>query len=294
MSVASSKILYICIIVIVLGLANGVTKSRKHSLRYAIIMVIILALIAGLRGSSVGIDTLTYKMLFELNDGRVLYAYGVSEPVFIYLSSAIMTISGHTWTVFLFWAIVTNGLIIFRLYELRDRLSFVMSLAVYMLIYYFLTFNIMRQMVAVGIIFFAARWLEGKQQLYKFLVAALIAFLIHNSALISLVYIPISIICRHRQLSKAKELILVCCMLTAPIVWYVGYIFAFSRYQYVLQANIQRAEVGLVVPLKILTFICALIFAGKQLKRTENGIGEYKIYLLAYSIGLAGFLFSYF
>ena len=298
MSIISTKILYTFVILFVVLLAYKTDKSKKKSQWYAVAIVIILSLVVGLRGEAVGVDTWVYKTIFEYNNGQVLSAYGVAEPVFLYVSSGIMTLTGEAWFVFLFWALLTNGLIVSRLYQLRGRLSFPTAIAMYTLVYYFPSMNIMRQMVAIALVFYGTKWLEGHQKIWKYVVMMVIAVLIHYSALICLVFIPVSLICRGNYLSKAKKILLLLMVLAFPIAIYVAYTFAIAQYAVFLTPGHSGAGIGALIPIKLAIFL--FVFIWEHDKRVAISLSgsdykaEYKMYQFAYLIGLLGFLISYF
>ena len=296
MSIVATKLLYLVMMCAVLVSAYAVDKSKSQSRRYAFVIILVLSLIAGLRGESVGVDTWVYKSIFESNNGKIAYLYGVTEPIFVYISSVIMTLTGNAWPVFLFWSVVTNAFIVSRMYELRYRCSFTISVAVYVLVYYFPTFNIMRQMVAVAIVFYATKWLEGRQSILKYVVAVIVASMIHYSAAISLVYIPIYLYFKKNHLSRAKKILLLLLVLSVPVIFFGVYYLFVSQYVGYLSAGISGTSAGLMIPLKLCIMLCIIVWerCRASVKLHQDQIAEYRVHKVAYFVGLAGFMFSYF
>ena len=295
MSIISTKILYAVVMLLVALLAYGTDRSGKRSQWYAIAIVIILSLLVGLRGETVGVDTWTYKSIFEYNNGQVSAVYGVTEPVFLYISSVIMSLSGETWLAFLFWAFVTNGLIVSRLYQLRERLSFITAIFLYMLVYYFPSMNIMRQMVAVALVFYGTKWLEGHQRIWKFMIVTVVALLIHYSAAICFLLLPLSLICRERQLSRAKKMLLWLMFFAVPLLVYGAYTLIIAQYEDFLNPGRAAVGIGTLIPIKLAILLFVFIWERNKASRDEGDYGhEYKMVQLAYLIGLLGFFISYF
>lgn len=272
----------------------GMKKKR----RYLIVAAILLSMVAGLRGSTVGIDTQGYVHYFELiAHGKTQYVYGM-EPSFIAICKVLLYLLQDTSILLLIFALITNILIFLRIWDFRKYISLPWTVTVYFGIFYFMTFNIMRQFVAVAIVFWSTRYLQKKSYI-KFILAILIASLFHNSALLGLLFFCFEITA-WKYLNRAQKRLLTCAILCAPLALY--YIMRIAlRYQGYFSSV--SSSIGLMVLVKFLLFILLFITArrlisiGKdeeldtRVRYSELMVHEY--YLAGLGLTTIGYYFSY-
>lgn len=158
-----------------------VFSFKKHKDIIYWISALILILLAGLRDISVGIDTSNYALIF-----RVISHDGSSwvEPGWIFLNSMVSKFGGD----FNALLILVHALMIVPICLIYKKVSPnpMFSLFVYYALYIYLnSFNIMRQTLAVSIVFIALFCIQNKQILLSILII-FIASSIHISALIVL------------------------------------------------------------------------------------------------------------
>lgn len=181
------------------------------------IALLLPALLAGMRDSSVGTDTSHYIRYFEYvkdTGSRVQnFKYLDLERgfgVFLYLISRF--------TNNVFWMLFLSELFIcfFVWKAIDDNVSDqykVFSMVLYYLLFYSFSFNIMRQMMAMSILLFSYRYIK-KRELFKFLICVVIASLFHTSAIIGFALYPIYGVCmgkdsislQHKKTSQFKLL----------------------------------------------------------------------------------------
>lgn len=167
--------------------------QRKDQKIYMICAALVLALVAGLRANTVGIDTLRYVELFDfIAEGKFGLAYGL-ETSFKYICAALLWIWNNDNFLFMIFALITNILIFLRLWDFKKQIFLPFSVIIYFGVFYFMTFNIMRQFVSVAIIFFATRYLVKKRYLI-FLLFVTLAFLFHKSSLLAGLFIVFNIL----------------------------------------------------------------------------------------------------
>ena len=172
--------IYFVVMIIAIIIANIAEKNNKR--KYLIGIVFIISMLSGFRGINVGIDTKLYTYAF-LHDFP--YKWHFEEIGFRFISTLIFNIFNDTRMVFLFFALIINGFIIYRLWDFKDKCSFTFMLMFYLLTYYIDSMNIMRQLVAVAIIFFSTRLLEKKRYILFIIIVILTTF-IHTSSLLAL------------------------------------------------------------------------------------------------------------
>ena len=200
-----SAIFYFLMLITSVFLAYISVRSKNFTQSFFLaILVLFLSIVAGFRGESVGIDTRSYFYSIDmigLSDGFVqARASEFGHALFIKL--VYIFISSPQAVIFLY-ALITNFLIIKRLWSLRDKFSFSFSVFLYLCFYYILTYNTMRQWVAIAIVFYGMKYLF-KAKYFSFSVLVLIASTIHTTALISLSLIPIFITYFKRYSNKHK------------------------------------------------------------------------------------------
>ena len=180
-------------IVVYLGLAivtyiiakyAEITDSKKS----VWLIVLLFSLVAGLRATSVGIDTKTYSSIFtNISNGNISHIYGI-EKGFIYICGLLLRFwSSNQFLLFLF-GLVSYALCIFRFWRDREYIAFSWGVIFYYVLFFAFSLNGLRQFVAASIVFFATGFIkEGKYT--KFIIAILIATQFHLSAIVGLAYL---------------------------------------------------------------------------------------------------------
>lgn len=179
---------YLLCIAFSLILAIIAEKSQKKAPVY--IIAIILSLFCGLRGASVGVDTVNYiTNLTYIRERGILF--GGSDIGYSLLSYIMMGYFNNPHYALLVFAAITNILVILRLWDFKESSSFTMMVLIFLIFHYPYTFNIVRQYLAVSIIFWGTRYLE-KSSYLKYLCFVAIAASMHSSAILGflLVFIP--------------------------------------------------------------------------------------------------------
>ena len=108
--------------------------------------------------------------------------YG-SDIGFSAISYVLMNLFDNPFIPLIVYATVTNYLIVFRLWDFRKESSLPLMLLIYMVFYYPYSFNIVRQFLAISIVFWATKFIE-RRQIVKYIFANIIACTIHTSSLI--------------------------------------------------------------------------------------------------------------
>lgn len=178
-----SKILFI--IFIFFSILLFYLSDKKNNKFILILSIILISFIAGFRGINVGVDTKDYFYAFNNNFPR---NWQFEELGFRYLSTTLMKIFKNPSYVCFIYSLITNFFIVFRLWDFRKKCNFTLMSFLYMLIYYVNTMNVMRQFLAVSIIFYSTKFLEGRKYL-RFFIIVILMTLIHKSSLLALLLI---------------------------------------------------------------------------------------------------------
>lgn len=216
--------------------------------RWVFMIITSLTLISGLRGLSVGLDTENYVNIFkqiDRNDPTLIWRH--IEPGFIFICKILLTIN-HNYNFLLFvFALLTNTLIIIRLWELRSISLFNWSVICYYISFYFLSMNISRQFCAIAILFYGTKYLM-KKKYFIYGLFIIIAFLFHKSALISLVFYAVEIVDWGKLDNKHRMFIIVgCCSMPA----YIGYILL-NMHNYMKYFVSIKFNMGIMLPFKMI------------------------------------------
>lgn len=182
--------------------------ANNAKLYFFVIYFLLLTIVGGFRGISVGSDTRTYSIVFNWlgNYSGNLFDYSNQynyEIGYVFLNKIIYYISQN----FQILLIIEMTLLNYSVYKLIQYFSkdWLMSVLVYVgFTYFFLSFNISRQFIAISIsllslVYFA----KGKKKIAICLI--LLAAIFHRSALLFLIIPLLSSI----QFNKSKFNLLV-------------------------------------------------------------------------------------
>ena len=163
------------------------------------VAILFPAIIAGIR-NDVGTDNAgTYKKFFaEIVSGEITYRLREFEIGYVLLNKLIIWLGGN-YNVLMFTAsLITITPIYFGLLHYKERISVPLGFFLFMVIFYQKSFNLVRQMISVAIIFFGFTYLdfkeEGKEhrkyiiiQYIKYIACVIVAGLFQRTSLIMLI-----------------------------------------------------------------------------------------------------------
>lgn len=178
-----SQIAFIIIVLIEFILALYAEKRESKIAFFLCLALIIFA--SGFRGSTCGIDTPSYYYSIS-NDFP--YNWLFDEAGFRFVSRFLMQKFNNATIVIAIYAAVTHTLILTRLWGMKEKCSFSYMVFMYLTIHYISSMNIMRQFLAVAIVFYATKYLEDNHFI-KFTFAIALATAFHKSALLGLVFL---------------------------------------------------------------------------------------------------------
>lgn len=287
-------VVYTLTLLAVLFFAYQAQRTNKRIYVYAI--VFLLTFVSGFRDFSVGKDTESYIQIFQyLEKGMFDWAYG--EIGFKYISYILLRATGNYSFLFIIYACVTNYFIVFRLWDFQKIASFTWMIACYYISFYFMSMNIMRQFVAIAIVFYATRYIEQKKYIYFFCWMG-IATLLHTSSLIGIGFVGLDIF-QWRYLNRKQKCFIILSILFSPLA--IPYILkAVARYGKYLEM-IVSVNVGFMILFKFVIFTFSLItfYKGKANGALLQDSYEYTTrtvklyYLLGLIITGLGYFFLY-
>lgn len=289
-------IIYVSLLVFVVLFSNQAQRTKNKT--YLWLIVLSLTFIAGCRAVTVGKDTANYVRIFS-HLGKNMWAWDNLEIGFRFFSYAFLEIFNDYTLLLLFYAFVTNALIILRLWDFRKISSFPWMVACYYLSFYFMTMNIMRNFFAISIVFYATRYLERKSYL-RFLCFVGVASLFHKSSLLGIVFIMLDVF-QWRYLNRKQKVFIGAMFFLLPVVIYFIFQVMAGYGHYFETANI---SIGFMLITKLALYLFGLFLFYKikpnkeeyneRIERDMYSIKSVKIY---YPLGILltslGYIFSY-
>ncbi len=167
---------------------NFQKKTNNYKLLRYIIILFFPVCLATFR-IGVGTDYQSYLWGYNSIVGGVATPY---EPLFTYLNKLAFHTFGDFSGLLFLSAIITYGCVLLTAERHKSDISVGIAMWVFFCFYYSASLNVMRQLIAVGIVFFASSFLSEKR--YKcFAGLTIIATLFHTSALIAFTFVLIKI-----------------------------------------------------------------------------------------------------
>lgn len=172
------------IIVILIAFILSYFAQKYNNRKILFCVFIWLSLCCGLRNEFIGNDTSNYITFFY--DIKYFGVFYGSDIGFSILSYILMYMFNNPYILLLIYSLITNYFIIYRLWDFRNKASFSLMILIYSIIYYPYCFNIVRQFLAIALIFWATKYLEQKNY-KKFMLINFIAVTFHTTAIIGLI-----------------------------------------------------------------------------------------------------------
>lgn len=270
--------------------------EKKDLFRYAFIAVVFLSLIAGLRDSSVGRDTNTYFLIFDrltnnLSPLTYIYIPDVEESFLIVVRFLLLICNNYSF-VFVVFAFITNYLVVKRLWDFRENISFAFSVLIYLFAFYFMSMNISRQLLAVSFVFFGSRYIEKKKYWLFFIYVAL-GFCFHRSALLGSLYI-VSEFAQWKTLSKNQKIQMLLIVFAGILS---SSLFVISFRKYLEYFSSPSFNFGFVFIIKLIFFVLLSFMFRKKDLLTGSSDNRNQIISIYVYIGLflsvIGYIFQY-
>lgn len=187
-----------------------IIEKKPFSKIWIVISLILIALLpsilGGVRDYSIGTDIRVYgntwfylarssSNLFSLLGTASASSIGALYAIFNFVVSRF-TNNPH-W--FYFWyCFVENIIVLIALRENRKLISITSGWATYLLLFYNLNFNMLRQGMALVILLLGFKYIR-EEKFLKFILVVLFAYLFHNTAIIALLVYIIYLIIAHKN-----------------------------------------------------------------------------------------------
>lgn len=243
------------------------------------VAIVLLSLIAGLRGDSVGVDTDLYPYSFmnaALSYEQFIdfwadpYVVPSDEPLHAVLVWLCSRLSSSNILLLFSYQLLTVLPVFVSLCQLRDRVDVSVGMAVYMFFFYNNSLNLMRQSVACAFLLLAfATYLKCERIKPITVACVLVAMLFHRSGIYGFALLLLTFC-----VARVKKAPLKLCFYAVIVLMPIG---VFSVADYLVSAGIADSHVERYLQ----------IFSSNQYKDTYyylNPIGSYSlVYLCVYS-----------
>lgn len=168
-------------------------KREKKWNMTAIFAILIPSLLAGLRDLSIGTDTIVYYDIYNaasLAESYSSFLLTLNTEYFYYIMSHVAKYMGGFWFLLFLYQGLTLIFLYNVAYKYRHNLNVFLVFALYFLLFFNFSLNIMRQCLAMGYLLNISVFLLERKPRY-FLFFALIGLIFHTSEIIvaSVVYL---------------------------------------------------------------------------------------------------------
>ena len=161
MDKVQSIVLYIITFMISLALCYIYEKkidktSFKKRLIWTLIIIVPTVILAGIR-YRVGIDYIEYEKQFYQNKFKQGFNYFIKEPLNFLIMILTYAIYPDSTIMFILYAFLIMFIFFKAIEQYRDRISLTLSLFIFYMTYYLVSFSIIRQMISVIIILYGIK-----------------------------------------------------------------------------------------------------------------------------------------
>lgn len=251
-------------------------------------IVVMLSLIAGMRATSVGIDTKTYEKVIEtISSGRVEAMFGI-EKSFIYICAVLLKIWNSSAFLFSLFAFISHSCILLRIWCERETVSFKWATLTYYIMFFAFSLNGMRQFIAAAIVIYATKYIKDGKYL-KFLIALVLTTLFHTSAVVGIGFLLIDLFYIRTFDKRRKKKVLSYSFL---MIIFSAFLIPKLVDRYADYFEMSSISIGAMVSIKLLMLVLSLVLIGKP--KNNNYLYSYSTYRTYYTIGLIMNSLSYF
>lgn len=239
----------------------GIAEKRNNK-KLIFLIALALSVIGGLRHLTVGIDTNTYYWAFEINNS-FKKSLNYNDPMFYVLGYLLKRIYNDPYFPIFVISSISYTLVTYRLWDFNHISSYKYSILRFIGLFFFYSFNCMRQFFSMAIVFYGTKYIEQKKY-NKFLLFVGIASLFHVAALTSVAYLLFEKI-RWKELNRKQKNLVNISFLLSPIIITVILNMSYDRFErYFLRASGNELYYSFI--LKIILFALYYLIVRKSHK----------------------------
>ena len=268
-------------------------KNKGVSILCSIISILIPSILGGLRDEWVGVDVYSIPDMMRARNSDSFFSFieykGAIEIGYSLVCYVTMkTFDSVNWCFFVY-LLIGVGCFYVGAYKHRDRASLPLMLLLFFVRFYLSSYYLMRQCMAISIIFMGIDNLEHKEY-KKFLVYVLVAFTFHASALAALMFCLVLHMFASKNFPYKKitiVIIIILTMFTRPILTVILNLMHFDRYlTYVVAGKKLSSNVGGYTSLLIF-HACEYILLIMYPKGAKKLLGDDNVEYYKYNIVLS-------
>lgn len=177
------------------------------------VAIVLLALLAAFRSSTIGVDVSTYVIAVfnrvsaspSIIDVLTYSSVEQGYEALAYLSSLILD-DVHVFH-FATEAIILL-LVIAAFSSYKKTASLTVAFIAFLFLYFATTLNIVRQSIAIAIVFYSSKYMFSKEYL-KYVLGIVVAFFFHRSAIVALMLLFIHVFLSKSEASKFRTILVV-------------------------------------------------------------------------------------
>lgn len=286
-----SILLYFSILVIPTISSISIEKHKNQWIKYFLLtLAVFLALFSGIRYESVGWDTENYYRIIGYAIDSNFNRYPTEPGLFILAVLSSYIINSVNFVLFVV-ALLINGIIIYFIYDMRDRINISGSIFMYLLTSFILTLSGIRQWLAVSLILLSTKFLIENSKL-TFYVLVFIAFLFHNSAIVALFFPFIKYIADNnifnieRKYKKTIFTIMLLFIVLIALVVTMG-MFPFTKKYISYLVNLKPTGGGKVFYAKLISYVMLFYLIFKKYVVLKSISTKYFLYFSFFGLILS-------
>ncbi len=161
------------------------TSDLKNKLLWTFLILGPTIALASFR-YGIGIDYFEYERNFYQDKLAGGFSYFIKEPLNFLLMQMIYWICPHSVAMFFVYSLLTMVVFFKAIEYYKDRISITLALFIFYMTYYLVSYNIIRQMLAVIIIFYGMRYIFEKK-FWKYFLCVILAGMIHKTAYLMII-----------------------------------------------------------------------------------------------------------
>ncbi|MFM0779003.1 EpsG family protein [Streptococcus suis] len=242
----------------------------------------------------VGTDSVTYQQIFERNaemPWSEIFSPERKEILFAILSKVTYSYGGMFLTQGIF-GVLTLLPVYATLKKDYKQIPMHYAMTIFLLLFFTTSFNILRQMLAVSIVFWGFKFIE-RGHLLRYILTVLIAMGFHSTALIALAILPLWNF-RERKVLSNIPLVIFWATAFSVMVFFRGQVISFIEasddYGSYASPETRGGNRDFILYVIELAYVSAVLY---KRRKSEHVLLLYQTMLMVVLIGLTGFFSPY-
>lgn len=265
------------LIVTLLAIIVSVSKNKGLNIILITLIILILSIFGGARNLNIGTDVSVYgNPWFEIacsynNVIDYINHINSSDIGYVLLNYIVSRFTNNV-NIFLFvLQLISNSLILITLYKHKEKSPFWLATLAYICIYYCISFNILRQSIALAFVFYSINFLEKKKDI-PFFITIIIAAQFHYTAYFALIiYLIYKLMISKKIKNKKNILVSIVLISTITVIFlkeiltllYQFNIINYRIYNYIFNASTTSLNFNYIEILFKVFFIFLYLLSNK-------------------------------